>query len=66
MKDRVWAQDPIRNPKDASKWDKLIETQRIMREDDDRGMKGEESDADAERSVSGNHSSHEKLQACTG
>lgn len=49
MKDCVWAQeDPIRNPKDTPKWDKLIETQRIMREDDGRGMKGEESDADAE------------------
>lgn len=51
MKDCVWAQDPIRNPKDTPKWDKLIETQRIMREDDGRGMKGEESDADADAEV---------------
>lgn len=39
---------PHTKTKDPSKCDKLIETQRIMREDDGREMKGEESDADAE------------------
>lgn len=51
MKDRVWAQTPSEIQRTHQNGIKLIETQRIMREDDGRGMKGEESDADADAEV---------------